>query len=277
MATARSLWTRVAGPELAPTAHALNAALADGAVLLSPPLVGALSGLLSASAAMAALLGGATVAGGLITWTGLRLARPMAPRGRRGSHRVWGVLHESDGLRTLVACDALIGGWIGAFEVAATAIAARSGAPALAALPLSASAAGSLVVSLWSGSARVRQPASRRYLGGCVVVALAFPLMLLAPSVLGLAVVAVAVGAGFALLNVAAFHLLDHVVAPDRAVEAFTWLTTGSAVGMALGAACAGQLARAGELAGLGLSSCCAVAAAGVAGVRRRTLHDPRA
>jgi hypothetical protein len=153
------------------------------------------------------------------------------------------VLHESPGLRTLVTCDVLIGLWTGAFEVAVTAVAARSGAAALGAVPLSTSAAGSILASLWAGTGRVRHPAAQRYLAGCVIVAAAFPLMLPALSVVGIAAVAVVVGVGYALLNVELFQLLDHVVATDRAIEAFTWLTTGQAVGTALGAASAGQLA----------------------------------
>jgi hypothetical protein len=270
IATARSLWARVAGPELAPTAHALNAALADGALLLSPVVVGAITALLSSSAALGALIAGASAAGAIIAWTGQKSATATAVR--RGSHRIWGVLHESAGLRTLVACDVLIGIWTGAFEVAATAIAAHSGAAALGAVPLSASAAGSVLISLWSGSGHVRRPAAWRYLAGCLLVAAAFPLMLMVPSLVGIAAVAVVVGVGYALLNVALFQLLDHIVAADRAVEAFTWLTTATAAGTALGAVSAGQLTRTSDLAALLLTSCSAALVAAVALSRRRTL-----
>ena len=138
-----------------------------------------------------------------------------------------------------------IGLWIGAFEVAVTAVAARSGAATLAAVPLSAMAAGSILVSLWSGTGRLNRPAAWRYLVGCVIVAAALPLtLLLVPLIAGITTIAVLVGTGFALLNVALFELLDSVVAADRAVEAFTWLTTGNAAGTAGGAALAGQLRR---------------------------------
>ena len=66
--------------------------------------------------------------------------------------------------------------------------------------------------------------------------------MLVVPSLVGIAAVAVLVGLGYALLNVALFQMLDHVVAADRAVEAFTWLTTATAAGTSLGAVSAGQL-----------------------------------
>jgi Major Facilitator Superfamily len=273
LATARSVWARVAGPALAPTAHALNAAMGDGAQLLSPAFVGMLTPLVSASAALGMLLAAATVAGGLVARTGPRHATVIAHR-RRG-HRIWGVLEQSAGLRTLVACHVLVGLWTGAFDVTATAVAAHSGSAALGAIPLSTSAVGSLLVSLWSGTGRVRDPPARRYLAGCLVVAATLPPMLLVPSIPGIATIAVAVGAGYALLNVALFQLLDHVVAAERAVEAFTWLTTANAAGTAIGAAGAGLLAHKSATPALLLSSSSAVALAAVALARRSSLRPP--
>jgi hypothetical protein len=270
IATARASWTRVAGPSLAPTAHALNAALADAAQLLSPALVGVLTGLLVPAAALAAVLTGATVAAGLIALTG----RPSPPTTvQRRVHGVWGIVRESPGLRTVVVCDLAIGLWMGAFEVAVTSVAAHSGGAALAAVPLSASALGSIVVSLWSGTGRLGRPAAWRYLVGCSIVAAVLPFTLLEESVAGIAGVAVVVGIGFALLNVALFELLDHVAAPGHAVEAFTWLTTANAAGTAGGAALAAQLAAP---AALLLVCCGAAAAAVIAFSRRSTLQATR-
>jgi hypothetical protein len=44
--------------------------------------------------------------------------------------------------------------------------------------------------------------------------------------------IAVVVGAGYGVLGVALFELLDPVAAPEHAVEAFTWLTTGRPPGL---------------------------------------------
>jgi hypothetical protein len=62
------------------------------------------------------------------------------------------------------------------------------------------------------------------------------------------------------------------VVSADRAVEAFTWLTTGQAAGTAAGAAAVGALAQAGAVAGLGLVAAAPAAAAAIACARRRSL-----
>jgi predicted MFS family arabinose efflux permease len=61
-------------------------------------------------------------------------------------------------------------------------------------------------------------------------------------------------------------------VAADRAVEAFTWLTTANAAGVAAGAALAGQLTHTSESAALLLVCGGAALAAGIAIGRRATL-----
>jgi hypothetical protein len=139
---------------------------------------------------------------------------------------VGGVLRESVGLRTIVVCELATGLWLGALEVAAPAIAAENSAAELGAVPLAAFAAGSIAASLWSGTGRLQRTAAWRYLAGCITVAVALPLCLVVPTLIGITAVVVVAGAGFGLLNVALFELLDDVVAADRAVEAFTWLTT---------------------------------------------------
>lgn len=269
IATARAAWTEVAGADLAGTAHALNASLADAAQLVSPALTGALAAVVSPVAALAALLTGATTAAGVMARGGERRAGQDA---RRGAHRLWGVLRESPGLRTVAMCDVGIGVWVGALEVAVTAVAARAGGAALGAVLLSASAVGSILVSLLSGSGRISRPPVWRYMVGCSIVAGALLATIVAHALPALAVLVALAGAGFGLLGVASFELLDHVVAADRAVEAFTWLTTGQAAGTAVGAAAAGQLTRSSPTAALVLVACSASVVAVVAAARRRTL-----
>jgi MFS family permease len=65
IATARAVWTRIAGPELVTTAHALNAALGDGAQILSPALVGAVPAAVVGIARRRTLQAPASGAGGL--------------------------------------------------------------------------------------------------------------------------------------------------------------------------------------------------------------------
>jgi len=223
----------------------------------------------SPSAALATLVVGAATAAWLLAGrdrpTKSRSSVPVA-------HRVWGVLRESAGLRTILACDFAIGGWLGGLEVTVIAVAASAGTPELGALPLASSAVGSIAVSLWSGTHRSSQSAGSRYVMGSVMVAAVLPLTLLAQSVGPIAAILVLAGAGVGLLNVAVFELLDHVVPHDRATEAFTWLTTSQAAGTAVGAAGAGRLAQTDSTAALLLVIAFAVLASAIALARRSAL-----
>jgi hypothetical protein len=267
IATARAAWPEVAGPALAGTAHALNAGLADAAQLLSPALTGAIAAVASPVLALTGLLAGATLAASVIATGGQRQCRRHEP------HRVFAVLRDSPGLRTVAICDVGIGVWGGALEVAVTAAAARAGTAALGAVLLSTSAVGSIVVSFLSGGGHIPRPAGWRYVAGCCIVAAAFLLSVVADPLPLLALIVALSGGGFGLLGVALFGLLDHVVASDRAVEAFTWLTTGQAAGTAVGAALAGQLASSSPAAALHLVAASATAVAVIAILRRHTLR----
>lgn len=243
IATARAVWPRVAGPDLARTGHALNVALGDAAQVVGPVLTAALAALVSPLFALAILAPGAMV--------GAIVLSRFPARGAEGApapavHRVWGVLGESAGLRTLVICELALGLALGALEVAAPALAAEAGAAELAAVPLAVFALGSIAVSVWSGGRRPPRAASWRYVTGYSVFAAALLCCLLARSLAAVTAVLVIAGAGYGLLNVAMFELLDGVARPHRAVEALTWITTWEAVGLAGGAGGAGQLSRGG-------------------------------
>jgi hypothetical protein len=278
IATARIAWARVAGAELAHVGHALNAALGDAAQVVGPALTSIAAAATSPLVALGLLIPGA--AAGALLLAAIAPARDAvdaaaapgsdepasaAPARPPDRHRIWGVLRESAGLRVIVVCEVALGAWLGALEVAAPLVATSSGAPELGAAPLSLFAVGSVVLSLWAGRGGWGHTATWRYLVGSVAVALVLPVSLLAPSLVGVTLVACAAGAGFGLLNVALFQLLDELVAPDRAVEAFTWVTTGQAAGLALGSAGAGQLSSDGPSTALLLVAVPAALAAIVA------------
>lgn len=272
IATARSLWAVVAGAPLARAGHALNAVLGDLALVAGPALTGALAALASPLVALAVLVPGAAAGAVLLACVAPPGTPPPARRGAP-AHRVLGVLRESRALRLLVACEVMLGITLGAIEVAAPAIAARDGAAAMAALPLALLALGSVALSLWSGSGRARGAAGARYVAGTIVVALLLPACVAAPTVAGMGVVLLVAGAGFGLLTVALFELLDEVVAAGRAVEALTWLTSAQGAGMAAGAAAAGALAQLDTTAMLALAALAALGAAAIATSRRSALR----
>lgn len=271
IATARSLWPAVAGPELARTGHAVNAVLGDLAQVAGPVVTGVLAALASPLVALGVLVPGAA-AGAVL----LAVAAPTAQRRaslRPAAARVLGVLGESTALRALVGCELALGMSLGALEVAAPVVAAGGGAAALAALPLALFALGSVALSLWSGTGRARRPARERYLAGTILLAVPLPLCIAVPTLAGISAVLLVAGAGFGLMNVALFELLDEVVDAPRAVEALTWLTTGQGAGMAAGAAAGGALAAGGAVDMLALAAAAAAAAAALASWRRGALR----
>jgi hypothetical protein len=109
------------------------------------------------------------------------------------------------------------------------------------------------VASIATGSHRVTASAGRRYLAGSILTLVALPLTLIEPAVWSVGIVLVLVGAGFGLLNVASFELIDEVVDEGSRTEAFTWLTSANAAGAAVGAAGAGRLATSSPSAALAL------------------------
>lgn len=275
IATARSLWADIAGPQQAHTGHALNAALSDAAQVGSPAFVAAVSLAVSPAAALGILVLGVPVAAVLMSNEVLTLSvSPRSPS--RTGRDVWGVLRGSAGLRTLMASDLMTGAWLAGLEIAVTAVAASKGLAELGAVPLVASALGSIGMSLSAGGRPLPGIPAHRYLAGALIVAVALPMTLLASSIAEIAAVLVVAGAGVGLLNVALFELLDVVSPGDRRTEAFTWLTTASATGSAVGASVSGRLAQVNVTASLLLVVGLAFLGLAIAVAWRRTLAPQR-
>lgn len=307
IATARTVWPRVAGPDLTRAGHGLNALLGDIGTVLGPALAGVLVALAGPQVALAAFASG-PLAGALLVarhpalpresasaaastsplaasapaaasptapvsptaaaapTTAASPAAPVSPTApvspdaaaaptttaaaptavsptaptsldaaarRRGSP-------FSPGLLTLLVAELALGVSAGAIDVAAPALA--GGAPGLSALALSAMAVGSIFGSLWGGQSTIA--ADRRFVAGVVGMAVALAACAFVTSSYALATVLLLAGVGYGVFNVGVFELLDVVVPSHRAVEALTWLTTAGSLGMAAGAAAAGQLAH---------------------------------
>ena len=270
IATARRVWGDVAG-ELTATAHALNSALGDGGSLVGPAATGGLAAAVSPSFAFAVLAGVASGAAVVLAvrWGATTVQSPAKIAGSK--RRL--LLAVSPGLVTLLLTDAAFGVAFGAIEVAVTALCARTHTGELAAVPLSAYAVGSVALSLWSGTGRLKSSLSARYLAGCWLTATALLLLLAVKSIAAVSCILAVSGAGIGLATVALYELLDEVVPKQRAVEAFTWLTTGQAAGMAAGAALSGQLTNNGAGAAFTLAGAAAIAAAIVVTARLPTLR----
>lgn len=269
IAAARGLWPTVAGPKLAQTAHAFNAALSDCAQLAAPTLVAGISLAVSPLGAFATLVGSAVVAALLLAHFGLPRHRPVA----RSGLDLTGVLRHNPGLQTIVVGDLAMGAWTAGTEITVIAIAAQQGHAALGALVLATLALGSIVMSLLAGTGRLLTDPGSRYVVGAALSSVGLLGFLFAGALPVVAAALIVTGAGLGLQNVAVYEALDHVSPPGRSTEAFTWLTTASAGGGALGALLGGRLV--GHSTGTARLVVLAIATAGgfIVAARRRALN----
>jgi len=269
VATSRALWGPVAGTELERTGHALNAALGDASIILGPLVAGALAAGVDPALSLAVPTLGPAAAAAMLGAVGI-------PAGARSAGTPASVLRESAGLRTLALT--VLPTWcvLGGLEVAGPGVAIQAGHPQLAAVPLAAFGAGSVLASIWVGASGRARAAGDRYVAGSVLLALALAPLLITGSLTSLCLVVALAGLAFGILNVAMLQLLDRVVPQQNAVEALTWLTSVQGMGVAGGSALAGVLAAHSASRALAVLALVAPLPAMLAVGRRRTLAPSR-
>jgi MFS family permease len=245
----RSLWSACAGPRLAQTAFALDAAVFDLAYITGPVLASGLATGLAPAAAVAVLLALTTVAVITVIRPSGRTQRPEAPRLRRSPLR-------SAALRQLLITAALTNAALSATEVALTAYvryhhALWASGPLLAGVSI-----GSILGSLFLGNHGFRL---RRLLAGyaCGLVALTAaglyaPLLAVAAPLAGLCL-----GPTLATL----FGTAAGAAPPGNGTEAQSWVNSIMNGGAAGGAALAG-FASVRPVVALGLAAGTAIVAA---------------
>lgn len=236
---ARSRWPQVAGPEFALTAHALNAAISDCAQLAAPALVAGISIVVSPIGSVITLVLGACFAAAILASGSLPRHGPQTTRTRRD---LLGVLRGNPGLQAIVVGDIAMGAWTAGMAIVVIAIASHHGDASLGGLLLAAGALGSIVMSLMAGTGALKTSPANRYVTGAGLSVVGLAALLLLSSLPGVTAALIVIGAGLGLENVAVFEALDLVSPRGRSTEAFTWLTTASAAGTALGAALSGRL-----------------------------------
>lgn len=235
--TGRSLWAEAVEEGLVRRAYALTSLIGDVGLVVAPAIGGLLFVLAPwsplALAAVAALAAGALV------------VRAASSGGRAGSHegpaaaRVEGSLLRDGEMRTILLVSLALGAALGLVEVAVPAAAARWGDEGLSGVLLAAFAGGSVAGGLWFGRRDWQASAKRRYLVTVAVLAISLLPPALAGSAATLAPLLVVAGLGYGPATISLFEVLDDA-APERAVEAFTWVTTAEAIGAAAGAAACG-------------------------------------
>lgn len=215
------------------------------------------------------LLAACFLAAGVLWLTAQRATEPQPhPRGHRGD----GTALRSAGLRVLVATFVATGAVFGAVDVVTVAFADERGHKSAASVVLALYAAGSCAAGVVFGLLRVTGAPERRWLLGVAAMAVSMIPLLLVGNLPLLAVTLFVAGLSIAPTMVTTMSLVEEHVPRARLTEGMTWVSTGLAVGVALGSSVAGWVIdAAGARAGYGVpvASGAVAIAAGFLGYRR--------
>ncbi|MFF8957440.1 MFS transporter [Streptomyces sp. NPDC014894] len=197
---------------------------------------------------------------------------PVHPREQHGGRSVL----RSAGLRVLVITFVATGAVFGSVDVVTVAFAEERGNTAIAGLVLAVYALGSCLAAVVFGLLTPRGPAPRRWLVGVSAMALSMIPLQLAGNLTVLAVALFVAGLAIAPTMVTTMGLVADHVPRSALTEGMTWVSTGLAVGVALGFSAGGW-----AVDGYGAESAYAVpaiagaAAVGVAFLGYRRLNGP--
>ncbi|MER5373098.1 MFS transporter [Streptomyces sp. NPDC002553] len=219
------------------------------------------------------LLAACFLAVGVFWLTAQRATEPAPhPRARRGG----GSALRSPGLQILVATFVATGTIFGAVDVVTVAFAEEEGHKRAASVVLALYAAGSCVAGLVFGLLRPQGPPERRWLLGVFMMAVSMIPLLLVGNLPFLAVALFVAGLAIAPTMITTMSLIEEHVPRAQLTEGMTWVSTGLAVGVALGSSIAGWVIdAAGARAGYGVPAVSGAVAVAVGFLGYRRLSRP--
>ncbi|SMF76853.1 MFS transporter [Streptomyces sp. Amel2xC10] len=219
------------------------------------------------------LLAGCFLAAGVFWLTAQRGTEPVPhPRERRGT----GSALRSPGLQVLVVTFVATGTIFGAVDVVTVAFADEQGHKGAASVVLALYAAGSCLAGLVFGLLRPRGAPERRWLLGVFLMAVSMIPLLLVGNLPFLAVALFVAGLAIAPTMITTMSLIEEHVPRAQLTEGMTWISTGLAVGVALGSSIAGWVIdAAGARAGYGVPAVAGAVAVAVGFLGYRRLVRP--
>jgi len=234
------------------TAYALETVLDEVTFIAGPPLAVGLAVMVDPMAGLfaAAVLLALGVAALVVQRGSEPPLQPIDAGDRHGS--AIGVAN----VRLLALLMVAMGVIVGTVDITSVAFAAQRGVPGAASVVLSAYALGSCVAGLVFGAVSLRWPLRRLLLLGGMATALSTLPLLQVDSIAALAVAVLVAGMFFAPTMIVAMSIVERLVPAHRLTEGMTWLLAGLNVGVAMGAAAAGQVVDiAGARAGFGVAA----------------------
>jgi predicted MFS family arabinose efflux permease len=220
------------------------------------------------------LLAACFLAVGVFWLTAQRTTEPAPhPREQQGAG---GSALRAPGLQVLVATFVATGAIFGAVDVVTVAFAEEQGHKAAASLVLALYAAGSCVAGLVFGLLRFKGAPEPRWLLGICAMAVSMIPLLLVGNLPFLAVALFVAGLSIAPTMITTMSLIEQHVPRAQLTEGMTWISTGLAVGVALGSSVAGWVIdAAGARAGYGVPVAAGAVAVAVGFLGYRRLSRP--
>ncbi|GGZ36837.1 MFS transporter [Streptomyces poonensis] len=222
------------------------------------------------------LLAACFLAAGVLWLTSQRATEPE-PHPRE-QHGVGGSALRSPGLQVLVLTFVATGTIFGAVDVVTVAFAEEQGHKGAASVVLALYAAGSCVAGIVFGLLRFAGAAERRWLLGVCAMAVSMIPLQLVGNLPFLAVALFVAGLAIAPTMITTMALVEEHVPRAQLTEGMTWVSTGLAVGVALGSSVSGWvIAAAGAEAGYGVPAVAGAVAVAVGFLGYRRLRRPAA
>jgi MFS family permease len=224
------------GDPVISSAFALESLGTGLAFLVGPALIGTVSALVSPVAG-SMLATGLVLAGGFTLAAQRGTAPPSAARGsQERSERL-----VRKGFLALVGANIGVGLFFGSMQVSVTAFAVDRGSASMAGPLYSITSLISLIAGIAYGVRRWRLPVKTQFVAAMAVLAVTCVPLLVVDTPLALALALALPGLALAPIQVLSSVLTESEVEPAVLTQAFTWLNSGSAAGIALGAAIAGR------------------------------------
>ncbi|MFJ2257340.1 MFS transporter [Streptomyces sp. NPDC087844] len=219
------------------------------------------------------LLAACFLAAGVFWLTSQRATEPPPhPRG----HHTGGSALRSAGLQVLVATFVATGAIFGAVDVVTVAFADEEGHKGAASIVLAVYAAGSCVAGAAFGLLRFTGAPARRWVLGICAMAVSMIPLLLVGNLPFLAVALFVAGLSIAPTMITTMALVELHVPRAKLTEGMTWVSTGLAVGVALGSSLSGWVIdAAGARAGYGVPVAAGAVAVAVGFLGYRRLSRP--
>ncbi len=238
-AMVRARWTTLyRGQPRLQTAYSLETVLDELTFIVGPPLSIGLSVTLFPEAGL--LLAALLLFSGVFALVIQRATEPPVVAARRDCASRSVIRITVVQLLTLLMVA--MGVIVGTVDIGSVAWAADWGQPVAASLVLSAYAVGSCLAGLLYGSLTLTVPLHRLLWLGAMATAVTTLPLVLATNLLALAAAVLVAGLFFAPTMIIALSLIERQVSENQLTEGMTWLLAGLNVGVALGAALAGQV-----------------------------------